>query len=77
MSGQQPERYVVVDLAVLEAVRELDWVQRVDWHLLPALRATLRVVHLDPVTNRLVIAVKVARDLEEPPSDDDKHLGSI
>jgi hypothetical protein len=65
------ERYVVVDLAVLEAIRqlsrELSWPGRVDKLSFPTVELLLRVVRIDPVTNNLVIGVKVARDLHEGP----------
>jgi hypothetical protein len=60
------EHYVVVDLHVLEAIKELDWIQRVDWKLIPAIRLVLRVARIDPVTGNLVIAVKLTRDLDDP-----------
>jgi hypothetical protein len=60
----EPERYVTVDLAVLEAIRELAWIQQVDWKIIPAIRLVLRVARIDPVTGNLVIAVTVTRDLE-------------
>jgi hypothetical protein len=60
------EHYVVVDLRVLEAIKELDWIQRVDWKLLPAIRLVLRVARIDPVTGNLVIAVSATRDLGDP-----------
>jgi hypothetical protein len=59
------ERYVIVDLRVLEAIKELAWVQQVDWKLLPTIRLVLRVARIDPVTDNLVIGVKLARDLDD------------
>jgi hypothetical protein len=63
------ERYVIVDLRVLEAIKELAWVQQVDWKLLPTIRLVLRVARIDPVTDNLVIGVKLARDLDEDQSN--------
>jgi hypothetical protein len=60
------ERYVTVDLAVLEAIKELAWLQQVNWTALPAIRLVLRIARIDPVTGNLVIAVTAARDLDDP-----------
>jgi hypothetical protein len=61
--------YVVVDLAVLQALRELAWVTDYDRHTLGAIRLVLRVARIDPITGRLVIAVSVARDLDTDPPE--------
>jgi hypothetical protein len=59
------ERYVIVDLRVLEAIKELAWIEQINWKLLPAIRLVLRVARIDPVTGNLVIAVKATRDLDQ------------
>jgi hypothetical protein len=59
------DRYIVVDLKVLQAIKELAWIQQLDWKMLPAIRLILRVASIDPITGRLVIAVKATRDLDE------------
>ena len=58
------ERYVTVDLSVLAAIREVAATRPVDR---PAIRLVLPVARIDPVTNNLVIGVRVARDLGDPP----------
>jgi hypothetical protein len=63
------EGYVIVDLRVLQAIRDLDWIERVDWRFVPSIRLTLRVARVDPVSGTLVIAAKLARDLHEQPPE--------
>ena len=70
------ERYVVVDLGVLEAIRELANIQQFAWRALPGIRLTLRVARIDPVSGNLVIGVRVARDLT-PPEQPEHGFGSI
>jgi hypothetical protein len=72
MSDQ--ERYVAVDLEVLAAIKELDWLQRIDWRTLPTLRLVLRVVRIEPTTGNILIGAQVVRDLEVEP---ERGLGSI
>jgi hypothetical protein len=70
----EPERYVAVDLAVLAAIKELAWLQQVNWQLLPALRLVLRVVRVEPATGNILIGASVVHDLEEGP---ERGFGSI
>jgi hypothetical protein len=76
MTEPPEERYLAIDLAVFAAIKELDWLRRVDWQLLPAMRLILRVVHVEPATGNLLIGAQVVRDLDEdkPP---ERGLGSI
>jgi hypothetical protein len=46
----------------VEAVKELAWIQDVDWHLLLPIRLALSVAHIDQ-HGHLVIAVRMVRDL--------------
>jgi hypothetical protein len=66
MNEPPEERYLAVDLAVLAAIKELAWLQQVNWHTLPSLRLVLRVVHVEPSTGSVVFGARVVRDLEEP-----------
>jgi hypothetical protein len=74
MSEPPEERYVAVDLAVLAAIKELDWIHRVDWQLLPAISLILRVVRVDRTSNTLVVGVRLTRSLDEPK---ERGFGSI
>ena len=67
------ERYVAVDLEVLAAIKQLDWLQRVDWHTLPTLRLILRVIRVEPATGNILIGAQVVRELEPP----ERGFGSI
>jgi hypothetical protein len=68
----ESERYVAVDLEVLAAIKELAWLQRIDWRTLPTLRLVLRVVRIEPSTGNILIGASVVRDLEEG-----NHQGSV
>jgi hypothetical protein len=59
------EGYVIVDLRILQAIRDLDWIQRVDWRVVPSIRLTLSVARVDAVSGTLVIAARLTRDLDE------------
>jgi hypothetical protein len=74
----EPERYVVVDLAVLEAVRELAQINKHAWPALPGIRLVLRVARIDEVSGSLVLGLRFVRDLEPPESDEpERGFGSI
>jgi hypothetical protein len=59
MPEPEPERYVTIDLALLDAIRE--------GRTLPAIRLLVRVATIDRVSNHLVIGVRVVRDLDDRP----------
>jgi hypothetical protein len=61
----QGERYISIDPVILQAIREFAWVTDYDRHTLPAVRLLMRVARIDPVTDNLVIGVRLVRDLNE------------
>jgi hypothetical protein len=61
MPEPEPERYVTIDLALLDAIRE--------GRTLPAVQLLLRVATIDRVSKHLVIGVRVVRDLDDRPPD--------
>jgi hypothetical protein len=63
--------YIVVDPLVLETIKELAWLAKIDRHALPTVRLLLRVVRIDADGN-LAVAMSVIRDLP-----DERGLGSI
>jgi hypothetical protein len=59
----QGERYLSVDPIVLEAIRELDWLHRVDPRNLPTVRLLLRVARLDEISGHLVLGLRFIHEL--------------
>jgi hypothetical protein len=68
MASEPEESYIAVDVAILEALRELIWTADYDRHTLPTLRAVLRVAAIDP-HGRVVIGVRMVRDLDQDPAE--------
>jgi hypothetical protein len=71
----EPETYVAVDLAVLAAVKALAGLHEHNPTALLAVRLVLRVARVDEVSGRLVVGVRLTRDLEPP--DDSGHFGTV
>jgi hypothetical protein len=72
----EPERYVTVDLAVLAAIKALAGLREHNPTALHAVRIVLRIARVDEVSGRLVLGLRLVRDLE-PPDDDSGHFGTI
>jgi hypothetical protein len=75
----EPERYVVVDLAVLEAIKELAQINKFAWPALAGIRLVLRVARIDEVSGSLVLGLRFVRelDVEPDPPPDETGFGSI
>jgi hypothetical protein len=63
----EPESYVAIDPAILQAIKELAGTADRDRHVMPTIRAVLRVARIDPVTGNVVIGIRLTRDLNQPP----------
>lgn len=57
-SAPEPERYVTVDLAILDAIRKLAELQQ-------AAHLVLRVARVDRVSGRIVFSARLVRDLND------------
>lgn len=66
MNDEAPEqeRYVVVHVDALKAVRELANMVQYYPHLMPIVRQVLRIASIDPA-GRILIGIRVVRDLDE------------
>ena len=68
--AEPEERYIAVDPLILEAIKELAWIEQVDHSMQPILRLALRVAHIAP-DGRIVFGVRMIRDLapeqDQPP----------
>jgi hypothetical protein len=62
---EEGEAYIAVDPLILEAIKELAWINQIDRYMQPILRLALRVAHITP-EGRLIISVKLVRDLDPP-----------
>jgi hypothetical protein len=65
--AEPEEAYVVVSPLVLQAIKELFWVDLIDKRLQPVLRLVLEVASIDSTSGNLVLSVQVVRDLDEEP----------
>jgi hypothetical protein len=66
-SNPEQERYITVDPLIFEAIRELAWVTDYDRHTLPAIVLMLRIAHVDEVDGRLVLGLRLIRELGGQP----------
>jgi hypothetical protein len=69
VSGRQPEpeHYIAVPVEVLECLKALWLEPEADRLSLGTVRLLLRSVRYDQISGRLVLGIRMAHDLDDPP----------